>query len=232
VVTQGNVGIGTQTPGAPLEVSGANSSGVGLIVDKIGEINNGLMVQNFNSAITPSASMSSLTVYNPPSTFPTLVYGSSATFMFNSAGVDFVGGTDPSAPYSFYLQARSSPETAQDLTLDPLGGNVGIGTRSPGKLLTVAGNADFGTGTPTLSSCGTSPSLDSGSNDMRGEIVVGTSATGCTLTFSAAKTNVPFCLVASETSGLTSPGWTESTTAITITGVTASDDYAYMCMGN
>ena len=199
----GNVGIGTTSPGALLDLGGALNikelvygaigssgyqSGFGV---NLGQLSNSL------SIMMPGA-------------------GGSAS------GVDIVTPNQTTWPYSSYTSRLSVLAT----------GNVGIGTVSPTGLLQVAGNADFGSGTPTLSSCGTSPTLVSGSNDMRGEITIGTSATGCTLTFSAAKNGTPFCIVTSETAGLTTPGWSESTTAITITGVTAGDDYAYMCMGN
>ena len=227
VVTSGNVGIGTTSPGAPLEVSGSNSNGVGLIVDKKIQIGtnylNGIVFSVYGATDPTTGIIEQLA---------TNTNDSASKLQFTDVNsYNIAIGADTSGNFVINQGEYPGNPTPSNFAVTP-SGNVGIGTRSPGKLLTVAGNADFGTGTPTLSSCGTSPSLDSGSNDMRGEIVVGTSATGCTLTFSAAKTNVPFCLVASETSGLTSPGWTESTTPITITGVTAGDDYAYMCMGN
>ncbi len=202
----GNLGIGTMSPLDNIDIANVNTGGLTL---------RGYNPRIILSTTTSLTSYSNIAMASGPGSFSTDAS---------------IGSLIIRTPYTPILFNTNSGNSSSALAIN--GDNVGIGTTSPGKLLTVAGNADFGTGTPTLSSCGTSPSLDSGSNDMRGEIVVGTSATGCTLTFSAAKTNTPFCIVASETSGLTSPGWTESTTAITITGVTAGDDYAYMCMGN
>jgi len=58
-------------------------------------------------------------------------------------------------------------------------------------------------GLPTLSSCGTSPSLSSGSNGEQGTVTMGTaSPTGCTLTFPAPNRAVaPSCIVVSRTPG-------------------------------
>lgn len=55
---------------------------------------------------------------------------------------------------------------------------------------------------PVLSTCGTSPSLATGSTDTAGKITVGTSASNaCTLTFGTAYTSAPFCIVQNATTG-------------------------------
>lgn len=71
---------------------------------------------------------------------------------------------------------------------------------------------------PTLSSCGTSPSLGTGSGDTAGVITLGTGAVNaCTLTFGTAFTNAPSCKVASNSSA--GQPWLSSisTTAVTFT---------------
>ena len=62
--------------------------------------------------------------------------------------------------------------------------------------------ATGGSNTPTLSTCGTSPTLATGSTDTAGKITVGTSASNaCTLTFAVAYTTAPFCIVQNLTTG-------------------------------
>lgn len=111
-------------------------------------------------------------------------------------------------------------------------GAVGIGTTTPVGKLTVAGDLSYFGTIPTLSSCGTSPTITVGSTDMAGEVTEGAVSTGCTISFSATKTNQPFCVVDSE-AGLVFTH-TISTSAITITNVGAlsSTKLSYVCVAN
>lgn len=86
-------------------------------------------------------------------------------------------------------------------------------------------------GVPVLSSCGTSPTLGSGSSDAQGFVTEGSVATGCTITFGAAYAAAPSCLVTFR-SGL-SASYTTSTTALTITniGALSSTGMDYQCWG-
>ena len=86
------------------------------------------------------------------------------------------------------------------------------------------GNLHLGGGTPVLSSCGTSPSLDADATDQSGTITVGSvSATTCTLTFSAVKPAVPHCNVTSQT-GTIAITYTESASALVITNAALTGD--------
>lgn len=85
---------------------------------------------------------------------------------------------------------------------------------------------------PTLSACGTSPTIRAGSTDTAGEITEGTTAAGCTITFTSAKSNIPFCVVSSQTQ-LAAFAYVLSTTAITITmTVTTGNKINYQCTQN
>lgn len=87
------------------------------------------------------------------------------------------------------------------------------------------------TGTaPTLSSCGTSPTVDSGATDVAGSFTTGSGATTCTVTFSGAYSATPTCVVGG--SGVTSPTYTVSTTAITMSVDVASTKYNFICVGH
>jgi len=92
------------------------------------------------------------------------------------------------------------------------------------------------TGTaPTLSSCGTSPSISTTATDMGGKITIGTSASDtCTLTFNSGWTNAPSCNVTGEDSAITLAATTTTTTLI-VTAPAAtdfsSDVIMYNCFG-
>jgi hypothetical protein len=85
---------------------------------------------------------------------------------------------------------------------------------------------------PTLSSCGTSPSIRG--TDTAGEVTVGSvSANGCTITFANAWTNSPSCIIMSQTGSITNTfSYTVSTTAIVVTetGLTGAK-MDYHCIG-
>ena len=51
-------------------------------------------------------------------------------------------GVDNSSPYGFYIQAKINTPDSRPLLLNPAGGNVGIGTKSPGSKLEVSGGVD------------------------------------------------------------------------------------------
>lgn len=87
-----------------------------------------------------------------------------------------------------------------------------------------------GTAEPTVTSCGTG-TVTAGSRNTAGQITA-TGATSCTVTFGApAWTNTPFCVATDGTGAralfITSP----STTAFTVSGLTAGDVFRYVCIG-
>ena len=87
--------------------------------------------------------------------------------------------------------------------------------------------------TTTIGTCGTSPALAAGSNDMVGEATVGTSSSNsCKVSFANTHTAAPFCTVTSQ-AGATVPGfgYTISTTALTVTSTSGLDSskFDYHC---
>jgi hypothetical protein len=67
---------------------------------------------------------------------------------------------DNDSPYSLWIQGRNSGNAARDISLQPLGGKIGIGTEAPtasldvaqggaGSLMTIIGGADLGAATRT-----------------------------------------------------------------------------------
>lgn len=88
-----------------------------------------------------------------------------------------------------------------------------------------------GTAAPTVGTCGTG-TIDSGSRNMVGGFTA-TGATACTVTFgSPAWTNIPWCVVTLENVAITTPYVSaRSTTAFTVSGLTAGDKVTYWCGG-
>lgn len=73
------------------------------------------------------------------STVPSLSSNSGAALaLAGTSAVQFNFGTNPSSPYNAWIQTRDTgTNSAFPLSINPLGGNVGIGTSSPGRNLTV-----------------------------------------------------------------------------------------------
>lgn len=115
-------------------------------------------------------------------------------------------------------------------------GNFGINVSTPLAKLSVGGHVQIATNTatnPTVSSCGTGPSVVG--HDGVGTITVGTGGadTSCTLTFGTAWTNPPTCSVWHEGAILyVRPVTTTTTLTITsATPMTAGGTIKYSCVG-
>jgi hypothetical protein len=94
-----------------------------------------------------------------------------------------------------------------------------------------------GTSAPTVSSCGTGTITDAGGTAGGARNTVGmvtaTGATACTITFGGpAWTNTPGCTLTLQNAPTTTPYVSaRSTTAITVSGLTAGDVFVYHCIG-
>lgn len=86
-----------------------------------------------------------------------------------------------------------------------------------------------GATTPTLTSCGSSPSPTINGSDVAGRYTTGGTATTCTITFAATYTNPPSCIVHAEGTA-TQPTYTVSATAITVSVDIAATVYDYHCI--
>jgi len=71
---------------------------------------------------------------------PSLTFGATAGQIFQNENSEFAFGLDNDSPYSLWIQGRNSGNAARDISLQPLGGKIGIGTESPSEILEVAGN--------------------------------------------------------------------------------------------
>jgi len=99
--------------------------------------------------------------------------------------------------------------------------------------LSIIGNATHlapsGTA-PALTACGGGSPAITGS-DVAGEVTMGTTATGCVITFNVAYVAAPYCTVSWQATPLASQSYTVSTTAITtVQTSTSSNKINYTCM--
>lgn len=159
----------------------------------------------------------------------------------NTAGLEYYSGysyinshgADNSTKGGFIVTLRSADDSLNTEAMRILpSGNVGIGTTTPVNKLTVAGDIGFYGTIPTLSSCGTSPSITKGSTDGAFEITQGSVSTGCTITFGVSKTNTPFCTLTDQAGAVFS--YTTTNTAITVVniGVLSSTKMNGICVQN
>lgn len=82
---------------------------------------------------------------------------------------------------------------------------------------------------PALTSCGGGSPAIVGS-DLAGEVTMGTTATGCVITFNVAYASAPYCTVTWQATPLASQSYTVSTTAITLTQTSTSGNKVnYYC---
>ena len=159
ILTNGNFGIGTTSPGAKLEIAttggvakpdalrisnGAfptylwdiwrdNTTGYLNIGSTTNGTDNGAHVTikdvsgNVGIGTTsPAAKLHSVITSNGFN--PSLTYNTSAAAIVENWGVQLAMGVDTVNSQTFYLQARQSANTSWPMSLNPLGGNVGIGT--------------------------------------------------------------------------------------------------------
>ena len=105
-----------------------------------------------------------------------------------------------------------------------INGNVGIGTTAPTQVLGVNGVIAhvWGSPIPSLSGCGTGPTIKGTDNAF--EIVVGTSATGCTATFAGTYGDAVCTVTNQSVSVVNAMSYTVSASAVTITQANSGGD--------
>lgn len=98
-----------------------------------------------------------------------------------------------------------------------------------GSLNTFTGHVAAGSSSPVLTSCGTSPTILG--DDKDGQVTMGTTATGCVITFASAYVSSPaLCVVTWQGTPLASQSYTVTNTAITtVQTSTSSNKLNYHC---
>ena len=71
---------------------------------------------------------------------PSLTYNTSNIANFDYGSIQLALGINAAAPFGAFLQARDNTNAARVISLNPLGGNVGIGTVTPATALEVNGD--------------------------------------------------------------------------------------------
>jgi hypothetical protein len=78
---------------------------------------------------------------HPSTTAPSLTFNAPAGQVFENEDLQIAFGLNNASPYNGYMQTRFvSAPYYRNLAINPLGGNVGIGTNSPGYKLDVVGS--------------------------------------------------------------------------------------------
>jgi hypothetical protein len=112
---------------------------------------------------SPSAKLYVSDAGNTPS--PSLTYGASASTTLLSGNVELASGLSGITPFSYWIQVRDSTNAGRNLVINPLGGNIGIGTTAPSQTLHLKGNilAEVDSGTANIQAkSGASATMDIG----------------------------------------------------------------------
>lgn len=126
------------------------------------------------------------------------------------------------------LFASTIVALAANMAID---GNLSVGgtTTNTGAVNSPA-HLNTGATPPVLTSCGTTPSITG--SDTAGIVTMGTTATGCVITFATAYTGTPYCVVSWIATPLASQSYVTSNVAITLTQTSTSNNkIQYVCIG-
>lgn len=209
----GRLGIGTSTPGTILHVAGDDA--IFRIDDSTGAGNIGYYASINNNT--------QLSANRNPST------GIYANTNKASAAFNIVAANGDSG-FQFFTSPTNNGTIAERMRIDK-DGRVGIGTSTPAYALTVAGKIGVASSAPSVSSCGTTPSI--AGNDSAGRATIGSGVvTSCTLTFTSQFARTPACVASDETNLLTvRPVATTSTLTLVAGSTFGGDTISYICMG-
>jgi hypothetical protein len=158
--------------------------------------------------------------------FTEFINGIPSASMFQVAGLFFGGAAG--GTWFAHDAILINPGYAKDVAINDTSG-AGVGIQTTGNL---GARNLFGNSTaPVLSTCGTSPSLSAGSNDLHGTVTVGTgSPAACTLTFSHTRANAADCSLTWHSWGYSL--YSTSTSALSWTFAAQSGvAFTYQCMG-
>jgi hypothetical protein len=112
-----------------------------------------------------------------------------------------------------------------------LGGTLAVtGAATLNGAISTPAHINTGATPPVLTACGTTPSITG--SDTAGIVTMGTSATGCVITFATPYTGTPYCVVSWIATPLASQSYVTSNVAITTTQTSTSNNkLQYVCIG-
>ena len=90
-----------------------------------------MTLKSGNVGIGTASPGATLHVSRTSLTAPSLTFDADATAIFRSENQQIAFGSQSTSPYPVYIQGRDIANAAVNLALNPLGGNVGIGTTVP-----------------------------------------------------------------------------------------------------
>ena len=111
---------------------GTTPNGSGTAFERLRITSSGLV------GIGVSAPAGALNVASAAVGNPSLTYNTSNIVNLNYGAIQLALGINDAAPYGGFLQARDNANGSRVISLNPAGGNVGIGTTSPGATLDVS----------------------------------------------------------------------------------------------
>ena len=116
--------------------------------DSIGFAEGGSEIARFDSSgnfgIGTTSPAARLHVVAPSTTAESLTWNAAAGQILRNENSELAIGLSNASPYNMYIQGRQNTNAARDIIVQPLGGNVGIGTTNPTYPLTVGNNKQIG----------------------------------------------------------------------------------------
>lgn len=91
----------------------------------------GFVYTGGNVGIGTSSPSARLEVVAPSTTAPSLTWDATSGQIFRNENSELAIGLANASPFPLYIQGRTSTNDARDIVINPLGGNIGIGTSSP-----------------------------------------------------------------------------------------------------
>ena len=124
-------------------------------IDLTSHVSGTLPVANGGTGVTASTGSGSVVLSTSPTittpvlttantTTISLTWGATSGQILRNENSELAVGLSSAQPYPLYVQGRQNTNVARDIVLNPLGGNIGIGTSSPGYKLDVVGTARTG----------------------------------------------------------------------------------------
>jgi hypothetical protein len=193
-------------------------------------LNGGMALHTASSGYTAALTQSAATVVSgqPYVITYTVQYGTAGNVTMSCGGLSD-SARSASGTFTYYGTATATTAIAFTPTATFDGGVQLVSVQTQG---------------PALTSCGTSPSIQQGSDRTAGNVTMGSSSpTACTVTFAAAFTNTPACIVIPYTAADAAviPTISASNTAFTVsfsatatapaTAPAAATGFSYACVG-